>query len=66
SSSFKVFFLAMVLYPEAQRTAQAEIDAVVGTTGIRHSMPFLEATFRERSAAHPVAPLSRACTFERR
>ncbi|KAF9233348.1 cytochrome P450 [Melanogaster broomeanus] len=62
SSSFKVFFLAMVLYPEAQRRAQAEIDAVVGNDRLptfedRPSMPFLEATLRETLRWHPVAPL---------
>jgi hypothetical protein len=30
-SSTHVFYLAMVLFPEAQAKAQAEIDAVVGT-----------------------------------
>ncbi|KAF9232730.1 cytochrome P450 [Melanogaster broomeanus] len=63
SSSLAVFFLAMVLYPEAQRRAQAEIDAVVGNDRLptfedRPSMPFLEATLRETLRWHPVAPLS--------
>ncbi|KAF9245654.1 cytochrome P450 [Melanogaster broomeanus] len=62
SSSLGVFFLAMVLYPEAQRRAQAEIDAVVGNDRLpsfedRPSMPFLEATLRETLRWHPVAPL---------
>ncbi|KAF9233009.1 cytochrome P450 [Melanogaster broomeanus] len=58
-----IVFLAMVLYPEAQRRAQAEIDAVVGNNRLpmledRCSMPFLEATLREALHWHPVAPLS--------
>ncbi|KAF9233022.1 cytochrome P450 [Melanogaster broomeanus] len=62
ASTLKVFFLAMVLYPEAQRRAQAEIDAVVGNDRLptfedRPSMPFLEATLRETLRWHPVAPL---------
>ncbi|KAF9232733.1 cytochrome P450 [Melanogaster broomeanus] len=63
SSSVGIFFLAMVLYPEAQRRAQAEIDAVVGNDRLptfedRPAMPFLEATLRETLRWHPVAPLS--------
>ncbi|KAF9222718.1 cytochrome P450 [Gyrodon lividus] len=62
SSSLGVFILAMVLYPKAQRRAQAEIDAVVGRDRLpafedRSSMPFLEATLRETFRWHPVAPL---------
>ncbi|KAF9233330.1 cytochrome P450 [Melanogaster broomeanus] len=62
ASSLKVFFLAMVLYPEAQRRAQAEIDAVVSNDRLptfedRPSMPFLEATLRETLRWHPVAEL---------
>jgi hypothetical protein len=30
-SANHVFYLAMVLYPEAQAKAQAEIDSIVGT-----------------------------------
>ncbi|KAF8844764.1 cytochrome P450, partial [Paxillus ammoniavirescens] len=61
-SSLAVFILAMVRYPEAQRRAQAEIDAVVGNDRLptfedRSSMPFLEATLREVLRWHPVAPL---------
>ncbi|KAF9233018.1 cytochrome P450 [Melanogaster broomeanus] len=61
-ASLGVFFLAMVLYPEAQRRAQAEIDAVIGNDRLptfedRPSMPFLEATLRETLRWHPVAPL---------
>ncbi|KAF9238847.1 cytochrome P450 [Melanogaster broomeanus] len=62
SASLGVFFLAMVLYPEAQRRAQAEIDDVVGNDRLptfedRPSMPFLEATLREILRWHPVVPL---------
>jgi hypothetical protein len=42
------FILAMVLYPEVQKLAQAEIDAVVGqdqfpTFGDRDKLPYIEA-----------------------
>ncbi|KIJ67614.1 hypothetical protein HYDPIDRAFT_108480 [Hydnomerulius pinastri MD-312] len=62
STSLEIFFLAMVLFPEAQRRAQAEIDAIVGVDRLptfedRSSMPFIEATLRETLRWHPVAPL---------
>ncbi|KAF9230097.1 cytochrome P450, partial [Melanogaster broomeanus] len=65
SASLAVFFLAMALYPEAQRRAQAEIDAVIGNDRLptfedRRSMPFLEATLRKILRWHPVAPLGLA------
>ncbi|KAF8840012.1 cytochrome P450 [Paxillus ammoniavirescens] len=61
-SSLAVFILAMVRYPEAQRRAQAEIDAVVANDRLptfedRPYMPFLEAMLREVLRWHPVAPL---------
>jgi len=42
----------MILHPEAQKRAQAEIDAVVGTGRLpnfddRKSLPYVEALFRE-------------------
>ncbi|KAF8871010.1 cytochrome P450 [Infundibulicybe gibba] len=44
-SSFQAFFLAMALYPEAQRKAQAELDSVVGNNRLpefadRNSLPY--------------------------
>ena len=52
----------MVQYPEVQKRAQAEIDAVVGTErlpdfGDRFSLPYIEAVYRETLRWHPVAPL---------
>lgn len=52
----------MVLYPEAQRRAQKELDAVVGPDRLpdfsdRPSLPFVEAVLREVLRWHPVAPL---------
>jgi len=52
----------MVLFPEAQGRAQAEIDAVVGSDHLpgfsdRPSLPFVEAVLRETLRWHPVVPL---------
>ncbi|KIJ68098.1 hypothetical protein HYDPIDRAFT_25543 [Hydnomerulius pinastri MD-312] len=60
--SLQIFVLAMVLFPEAQRKAQKEIDAVVGHNRLpnfddRPSLPYVEAVMRESLRWHPVAPL---------
>ncbi|KAF8184805.1 cytochrome P450 [Pholiota molesta] len=51
-TSISHFILAMLLHPEAQRRAQAELDAVVGADRLptiedRGKMPFVEAIFKE-------------------
>ncbi|THH26899.1 hypothetical protein EUX98_g7292 [Antrodiella citrinella] len=56
------FFLAMTLFPEAQREAQAEIDAVIGqgrlpTLEDRDKLPYVEALIKEVLRFNPVAPL---------
>jgi len=55
--------LAMVVYPETQRKAQAELDAVVGNGRLpdfsdRDSLPYTEAFFREVLRWAPVTPLA--------
>lgn len=60
--SLELFLLAMVLFPEAQRKAQKEIDAVVGAGRLpgfsdRSSLPFVEAVIRETSRWHPTGPV---------
>jgi len=52
----------MVLYPEVQRKAQAEIDAVVGKDRLpdfsdRPLLPYLSAVLEEALRWHPVVPL---------
>lgn len=52
----------MTLSPEAQRRAQAEIDAVVGIDRLpsfedREQLPYVEALVKEVFRFHPVAPL---------
>ncbi|KIJ66689.1 hypothetical protein HYDPIDRAFT_85510 [Hydnomerulius pinastri MD-312] len=62
-SALRTFLLAMVLYPEVQKRAQDEIQAVVGSERLpdfsdRASLPYVEAILRESQRWHPVAPLS--------
>jgi Cytochrome P450 len=52
----------MVLYPEVQRKAQAEIDAVVGKDRLpafedRPLLPYVSAILEEALRWHPVLPL---------
>jgi hypothetical protein len=52
----------MVLYPEVQRKAQAEIDAVVGKDRLpdfsdRPLLPYVSAVCEEALRWHPVVPL---------
>ncbi|KAF8879070.1 cytochrome P450 [Infundibulicybe gibba] len=55
------FFLAMTLYPDVQRTAQAEIDSVVGTHRLpgfadRAQLPYVRALCKEIFRFHSVVP----------
>ncbi|KAI0039477.1 cytochrome P450 [Auriscalpium vulgare] len=61
-SAIHTFFLAMTVYPEVQRKAQAEIDAVVGndrlpTFADRAQLPYVEAIISEILRWGTVAPL---------
>jgi len=52
----------MVLHPEVQAKAQAEIDRVIGKDRLpdfddRPELPYLDAIFRETLRWHPVGPL---------
>ncbi|KAH9231654.1 hypothetical protein K456DRAFT_1773217 [Colletotrichum gloeosporioides 23] len=62
-STVACFFLAMSLYPEVQRKAQAEIDQVVGqdrlpTFSDRPNLPYIEALLMELLRWQPVVPMS--------
>ncbi|KAI0053497.1 cytochrome P450 [Auriscalpium vulgare] len=62
-SAIQTFFLAMVLHPEAQKRAQAEIDSVVGTDRLpdfddEDSLPYVKALVKEVLRWHPVVPLA--------
>ncbi|KAI0049998.1 cytochrome P450 [Auriscalpium vulgare] len=61
-SALYSFYLALTIYPEAQRKAQAEIDAVVGSDRLptfadRASLPYVEALVNEVLRWGTVAPL---------
>ena len=62
------FFLAMALYPEVQKKAQAEIDTVVGPHRLpdfedRPSLPYINAIVKESMRWHLVAPLGASTIF---
>ncbi|THC96012.1 hypothetical protein EYZ11_004511 [Aspergillus tanneri] len=64
-STITSFFLAMMLYPEAQKRAQAEIDSIVGTDRLpdyedRDNLPYVNALVKELLRWHPVAPMAAA------
>lgn len=55
-------FLAMTLFPEAQKIAQAEIDAIIGLDRLpslsdRQSLPYIEALVKEIHRWHVVSPM---------
>ncbi|KAG1809325.1 cytochrome P450 [Suillus subaureus] len=61
TNTLLVFLLAMVLNPEVQAKAQAEIDRVVGKDRLpnfddRPALPYLEAILRETLRWYPVVP----------
>ncbi|KAJ7618383.1 cytochrome P450 [Roridomyces roridus] len=56
------FMMAMAMYPEKQRLAQAEIDRVVGSERMpsvsdRASLPYVNALIKETMRWHPALPL---------
>jgi Cytochrome P450 len=60
--SLHTFFLAMVLFPEAQRKAQKELDEVIGSTRLpdfedRVNLPYINALCKEVMRWHPIIPL---------
>ncbi|EIW87220.1 cytochrome P450 [Coniophora puteana RWD-64-598 SS2] len=63
SSTLSTFILAMVLFPEVQKKAHAEIDAVLGCETLpeldhRPALPYIEAVMRETLRWHPIAPMA--------
>ena len=56
------FILAMVLYPEVQKKAQAELDSVIGMGRLpgfedRDRLPYVSALCKEVHRWHPAGPL---------
>lgn len=61
-SAMYTFFLAMVLYPDVLRKAQAEVDAVVGADRLpgfadREKLPYVDAMVKETLRWNPVVPM---------
>ena len=55
------FFLVMMLKPDVQRKAQAEIDRVIGPDRLpgfsdRDNLPYVEAVLKELTRFHTVIP----------
>ncbi|KAJ7751737.1 cytochrome P450 [Mycena maculata] len=62
AASLYAFFLAMLLTPDVQHHAQAEIDAVIGSARLpllsdRNQLPYVSAVVTELLRWHSVAPL---------
>ncbi|EIW83716.1 cytochrome P450 [Coniophora puteana RWD-64-598 SS2] len=62
-STFLNFVMAMILYPDVQMRAQADIDAWLGSTRLptledRDHLPYIEAIFREAKRWSVVVPLA--------
>ncbi|EJD39100.1 cytochrome P450 [Auricularia subglabra TFB-10046 SS5] len=62
ASSDLSFFLAMTLYPDVQRKAQEEIDALTGGERLpvyadRARLPYIDALVKEIHRWHPIGPL---------
>lgn len=66
-ATIQTFFLAMILHPEVQKRAQAELDTVVGPDRLpefrdRESLVYINALLTECLRWQPVAPLGIAHT----
>ncbi|KAF8960727.1 cytochrome P450 [Flammula alnicola] len=62
-SAVQCFFLAMAMYPEVQKKAQAEIDAVTGPNRLpefsdRPSLPYINALVKESMRWQSIIPLA--------
>ena len=63
AAALTTFMLAIVLHPEVMRSAQAQIDAVVGhdrlpTANDRDKLPYFAAIVKEVLRWSPVTPLA--------
>lgn len=69
-ASTLVFIMAMVMYPEVQTKAQAEIDAILGGVRLpemtdRDSMPYMRSIVKEVFRWKTVVPLGKMSWFPR-
>lgn len=65
ASALSLFLLAMVLYPDVMRKAQAEIDEIVGRDrlpnfGDHDKLPYINAMVKEVLRWRPVSPLGKS------
>ncbi|KAK1675482.1 cytochrome P450 [Colletotrichum godetiae] len=64
AGAFETFVLAMVAYPDIQKRAQAEVDAVFGESGVRcerltaETLPYIKACFLETLRWRPGFPMA--------
>ena len=63
-SSINSFYLAVMIHPETQRKAQAEIDRVIGNDRLpmlvdMPNLPYTEALVKEVFRWNPVTPLGK-------
>jgi cytochrome P450 len=69
-SSLSSLFLALVLYPDVQKRAQAELDTVIArerlpTFGDRPRLPYIDALCRELLRWQMVTPLGTSARSQR-
>ncbi|KAF6752028.1 cytochrome P450 [Ephemerocybe angulata] len=62
ASSALTFYLAMIMHPDVQKKAQAEVDAVVGTDRLpaisdRSSLPYVRSVMAEVLRWYPAVPM---------
>ncbi|KAJ7022577.1 cytochrome P450 [Mycena alexandri] len=63
AAQIEAFFLAMILYPEVQANAQAELDKVIGNDRLpelsdRSQLPYVDALCKETLRWHVAAPIN--------
>lgn len=61
-SVISAFFLAMIMFPDVQRKAQAEIDTVIGSNRLpemqdQDQLPYVSAVVKEALRWFPIAPM---------
>jgi len=65
SSALRIFFLAMTMYPDVQKKAQQEIDAVFGRENLpdyKPALPYIQAVLKETMRWRVVLPSAVAHT----
>lgn len=68
AAAAQTFILAMAMFPEVQRKAQAEIDAIIGRKRLPDfndydSLPYINAVVKETLRWQPVVPVGEPLAF---